>query len=184
MVLYKQWLNGQDNVVADSLSRDNDHLNSSTHTNFSHLSAPQQLPPNFSIKPVPKEIYSFITSILQQLPGIQLQSSQPKPSKLAHGSIGLLTSLASGLKANSSKVSIFTKKLSSCQGLRKQSDQAPSLKEIMDHWLKEQSQPPLHMWHRPSRQTINVTPDWIRMARHVLYCKNNSEDTKILMEQH
>ena len=181
-VLYKQWLKGQDNVVADSLSKDNYYLNANTHTLFLKSSAPQQLPPNFTIKPVPKETCLFITSMLQQLPDTQQQSSQPKPSELAHGNIGLLTSLASGSKANSSKVLVPTRKISSCRNLHKPSGQAPSLKEIMDHWLKEQSQPPLHMWHRPSGQTINMTPDWTKMARHALHYKNNSEGTQTLME--
>ncbi len=159
VVLYKQWLKGQDNVVNDSLSGDNYYLNANTLTCFLKLSAPQQLPPNFTIKPVPKEICLFIISILQQFPGTQQQSSQPKPSELAHWNIGLLTSLASGSEANSSRVLASTGKISSCQDLHKLSGRASSLKEIMNHWLKEQSQPPWHMWHRPSGQTINVTPD-------------------------
>ena len=158
-MLYKQWLKGQDNVVADSLSRDNYYLNANTHTRFLQLSAPQQLPLNFKIKPVPKEICSFITSTLQQLPDTQQQSSQQKPSELARGNTGLLTLLASGLKEGSSKVSASIRKISSCQDLHKPVGQVPSLKEILGHWLKEQLQPPSHMWHRSSGQTTGMTPD-------------------------
>ena len=74
-VLYKQWLKGQDNVVADSLSWDNYFLSANTYTQFLQLTVPQQLRRNFVIKPVPKEICCFITLMLQQLPGTQLQSS-------------------------------------------------------------------------------------------------------------
>ena len=55
-VLYKQWLKGQDNVVADSLSRDNYFMNANTHTLFLKLTVPQQLLVNFKIKPLPREI--------------------------------------------------------------------------------------------------------------------------------
>ena len=71
---YKQWLKGSDNQVADSLSRYAYYLNANTHTkNLQHV-IPQQLPPNFRIKPIPREISCFITSILQQLPETQQQS--------------------------------------------------------------------------------------------------------------
>ena len=178
-VLYKQWLKGQDNVVADSLSRDNYYLSANTHTRFLQLTVPQQLPNNFRIKPLPSEICSFITSTLQQLPGTQLQSSQPKPSELARGHIGYLTLVASELAANTLKASIHTSRTLYSQDLPRQSGQVPSLREIMDIWLKEQSQPPLHMWLRPSGQTTGRTPDWTKMARQALYSRNNSRDTGI-----
>ena len=177
-VLYKQWLKGQDNVVADSLSRDNYYLSANTHSRFLQLSVPQQLPKNIRIKPVPKEICSFITSILQQLPETQLQSSQPKPSELALGNIGQLTLVASELAASISKVSIPTIRTSYYQDLPKQLEQVPSLEEIVGIWLRDQSQPPLHMWHRPSGQTTGRTPDWTRMAKHASYCRNNLKDTE------
>ena len=180
-VLYKQWLRGQDNAVADSLSRDNYYLSNTSHERFLSLSVPQQLPPNFKIRPLPREIYCFITSMLQKLPGTQLQSSQPKPSDLARGNIGILTSIALDLATSTSTDSTYHKRTSSCQVLPKQSEQVPSLDQIMHSWWKEQSQPPLHMWHRPSGQTIGMTQDWTLMARHVLSSKSNLEDTRIKM---
>ena len=41
IVLYKQWLRGHDNLVADSLSRENYYLNANTHNNFLHKCIPQ-----------------------------------------------------------------------------------------------------------------------------------------------
>ncbi len=134
VVLYKQCFKGQDNVVADSHSRDNFYLNPNTHFCFMQLSTPP--------RQLPKEICCFIILILQQLLDTKLQSSQPKPSKLAHGNIGLLISLASGLKVNSSKDSTTTREIWSYQDLPKQLEKAPSLKEILGIWLREQSQPP------------------------------------------
>ena len=182
-VLYKQWLKGQDNVVADSLSRDNYFLSANTHTRFLQLTVPQQLPSNFVIKPVPKEICCFITSTLQQLPDDQQQSSRPKPSDLARGNIGHLTSIVSELTANSSNTSTYTSRTSYCQDSHKQSEQVPSLNEIRDIWLRDQSQPPSHMWLRPSGQTTRKTQDWTMMARHALCCRSNTEATGIQMDQ-
>ena len=177
ITLYKQWLKGSDNQVADSLSRDAYYLNAHTHKDFLQHVIPQQLPPNFGIKPIPREISCFITSILQQLPETQQQSSIPKPSELALGNVGTLSYLASELQTSSLMDSQGTTKISSCPVLLKHLEKAPSLNEIMDTWWKEQSQPPSHMWHRPSGQTTGVTPDWTMMAKLALSCKNNTEDT-------
>ena len=67
ITLYKQFLKRSDNQVADSLSRDADYMNSINHENFLRLVAPQQLPQNFKIRAIPKDISYFITLILQQL---------------------------------------------------------------------------------------------------------------------
>ena len=183
ITLYKQWLKGSDNQVADSLSRDAYYLNANTHKKFLQHVIPHQLPPNFRIKPIPKEISCFITSILQQLPETQQQSSTPKPSEIALGNVGTLSYLASELQMSSSMDSPGINKTSSCPALPKQSGKAPSLKEITESWWKEQSQPPSHMWHRPSGQTTGMTPDWTAMAKLALSCKNSTEDTATKTKQ-
>ena len=94
--MYKQWLKGSDNQVAASLSRDAYYMDHDTHNFFLIYVIPQQLPHNFRIKPIPKEISYFITSILQQLPETQQQSLIQKPSELALGNVGTLSYIASG----------------------------------------------------------------------------------------
>ena len=64
--LYQQWLKGSDNLVADSLSRDNYYMKEDTHKLFLNSVVPHQLPLNFSIRPVPREICFFITSIIRK----------------------------------------------------------------------------------------------------------------------
>ena len=54
--LYQQWFAGSSNIVADSLSRDCYFLSAKTHEKFLHRTCKSQLPKNFQIKPVPKEI--------------------------------------------------------------------------------------------------------------------------------
>ena len=61
-VLYKQWFKERDNVVADSLSRDDYYLSNKSHERFLSLTVPQQLPTNFRIKPLPREICFFMTA--------------------------------------------------------------------------------------------------------------------------
>ena len=175
--LYKQWLKGADNQVADSLSRDAYYMNTNTHKNFLNLVIPQQLPPNFKIKPIPNEVSCFITSILQQLPVTQQQSSIQKPSDLARGNIGTLSYIASELHQSSWMECQDIRKILSCQDLPKPLEKAPSLREIIQTWWKEQSQPPSHMWHRPSGQTTGMTPDWTMMEKLAISCKNSTEDT-------
>ena len=183
IVLYKQWLRGHDNLVADSLSSDNYYMNANTHTKILQKSIPQQLPQNFHIRPIPREISCYITSMLQQLPEDQPQTSRPKPSELAYGIIGILTSIVSESVTCTSTDSQSTKGIRSYQHSPKQFESAPSLKEIVDNWWKGQSQPPLHMWLRPSGQTTGKTQDWTMMTRHALCCRSNTEATGIQMDQ-
>jgi hypothetical protein len=163
-VLYKQWFRGEDNVVADSLSRDLHFLSPSTHEKFLHLTVSPQLPDNFSIRPVPEEISCFIMSTLQLLPVKQQRLLPQKPSDLARGNIGILSSLASGSKSPlSSGVLTSSNKTSSCPPLPKLSEKVLSLHDLTNIWWREQSTPPSHMWHRPSGQTTGRTPDWTKM---------------------
>ena len=144
--------------MADSLSRDAYFMNPHIHKVFLQRTVPQQLPQNFTLRPVPREISYFITSILQQLPETQQQSSTSKPSKLLLGNMGILFCIVSKLKISSWTNSVGISKISSCQALHRQLERAPSLEEIMGNWWKEQSQPLLHMWLRSSCQTTgNIT---------------------------
>ena len=56
---YSQWFPGDDNDVADSLSRDC-HLSDDILTSLFHSSLPDQTPPDFKISPLPQEIESFL----------------------------------------------------------------------------------------------------------------------------
>ena len=173
VMLYHQWLKGSQNQVADSLSRDAYYLNPNTHKKFLLATVPQQLPKNFEINPLPKEITCWLLSMLRKLPKTELWLKQQNPSELAVGNIGTLTWLASESKMSSLQDFLKSYKTQSYQGLHKRLDKAPSLQEIINNWLKEQSQPPSHMWHRPSGQTTGKTPDWTEMARLAIASQSN-----------
>ena len=181
--LYKQWFAGASNIVADSLSRDAYFLSVATHQKFLATVCPSQLPPNFQIKPLPKEICCFITSMLEQLPVKEQRLSPQKPSEIAHGNVGLLSALALELKRQSSLMDCQDlSRTLSCQHSAKQLEKQLSHQDIVNLWWKEQSTPPSHMWHRPLGQTIGKTPDWTEMVRNASSSKNNSEDIGIKMD--
>jgi len=176
IMLYTQWLKGSHNQVADSLSRDAYYLNANTHKIFLFKTVSHQLPQNFKIKPLPKEISCWIYSTLQQLPKTTLWLKAQKRSELADSNIGILTSIASELQVCSSTIFHRSIKTSSCQDSHKHSEKAPSLEELKNIWWKVQSKPPCHMWHRPLGQTIGKTPDWTLMAKQVIISKNSAKD--------
>ena len=178
-MLYHQWLKGAHNQVADSLSRDVHYLSIKSHESFLSTVIPHQLPQNFKIKPLPKEITCFLSSILQELPETKQWLKEQKPSELAAGNIGILTSIASELQMSSSMTSNYCCKTQLFQGSGKPCDRAPSLQEIRNNWWKEQSRPPCHKWHRPLGQTTGMTQDWTEMARRAITCQNNLEVTEM-----
>jgi len=95
--LYSQWFKGGENQVADSLSRDF-HLSDSVLSEFLVSSIPHQVPFGLNIKPLPKEISSWLTSLLQNLPEKeQWWSKEPMQSSLWLGSITNPTSFLSEL---------------------------------------------------------------------------------------
>jgi hypothetical protein len=171
--VYRQWFRGADNDVADSLSRDSYFLSNTAHELFLQKCAPTQVPHKFKIRPVPKEICSFITSTLLLLPVQQHRLKQQKPSELAHLNVGLLSSLASALKTSTSRDLQSTNKILSCLPSPKRCGKQPSLDQIKQNWWREQSTPPSHLWHRPSGQTTGLTQDWTLTENSVSSCKNN-----------
>ena len=56
---YSQWFPGKDNIVADSLSRNDDQTDTEL-TFILRKFAPHQMPPHFEIAPLPSEIASII----------------------------------------------------------------------------------------------------------------------------
>ena len=177
-VLYRQWFRGEDNVVADSLSRDCYFLTPRAHEKFLSQTVPNQLPQAFKIRPVPDEISSFVSSMLEQLPVQPLRCLPQKPSDLARSETGVLSSIASTWRSRSTSTSSRnSKRTSSSPPSPKPCVKHLSLKDLEHIWWREQSMPPSHMWLRPSGQTTGRTPDWTQMGRPVSSSKSNLEHT-------
>ena len=151
-------------------------MSNNTHKKFLYSAVPHQLPQDFIIQPVPKEIISFVSSILLLLPVKQQRLIQQKPSELAHSELGVLSLLALECTPCILRTSPNSNRTSSCPPSPKQLEKLPSPIQIKMNWWKEQSVPPCHMWHRPSGQTIGQTPDWTSTVRYASSSKTSSED--------
>jgi hypothetical protein len=64
---YSQWLPGEANIVADSLSCVNNRTDSKL-TNLFCMHCPSQIPEHFVIQPLPNNITSWLTALLLSLP--------------------------------------------------------------------------------------------------------------------
>ena len=145
---YSQWFEGKKNNVADALSRDW-HLSTDELTFLLHSHFPEQMQTNFQIFPLPKEISSWLTSLLQQLPvSAQLQEHHTTTG-LVPGSGG--KNGANPLDATTSTLinSANSSGISYSELLPWLSGRDGSRKIALTHWLKAQSEVPSHMWYRP-----------------------------------
>ena len=120
---YSQWFPGEDNELADSLSRDF-HLTDSQLICLFNQKIPKQTPSNLKISPLPQEIVSFLFSLLQTLPENTQRQERLSRSKISRGIDGKHSypQLAS-LQTHSSPTSPKEAKTSSPQPLQNQSEQ-------------------------------------------------------------
>jgi hypothetical protein len=81
---YSQWFPSVENKVADTLSRDDDRFDEGL-TNIRCIHCPSQPPQHFEIVPLPKEITSWLTSLLRQLPMKQLLVKNTREQSLGMG---------------------------------------------------------------------------------------------------
>ena len=134
---------------------------------------------NFSIRPLPNKIVSFVSSILVQLPVKKQRLKAQKPSDLLRGIAGSRLSCPSVLNQEFSSMDYLNSiRTSSCQHLPKESAKPSTLSQVKNIWFAEQSKPPCHSHLRPSSQTLGLTPDWTKMVRLASSSKNNTEDTR------
>jgi hypothetical protein len=91
---YSQWFKGEDNVVADSLSQDDDRSDEEL-TNLFCTFCKSQILEHFEIQPLPNKIVSWLTALLLRLQEkLQLREIHTR-TKLGRGSVGSPT--AAGL---------------------------------------------------------------------------------------
>ena len=179
--LYRQWFKGAQNTVADSLSRDAFLISNKSHSKLLHLTASAQVPPNFEIRPVPEQICSFVSSILQLLPVQKQRLKAQKPSELLLSNLGKLSSSELESINSTWMASQDSNKTSLCQLSHKPYEKPLSLHQIEKIWWREQSTPPSHMWLRPSGQTTGQTQDWTSTIKCASPCKSNSEHIAMKM---
>jgi hypothetical protein len=85
---YSQWFPGKKNVVADSLSRDDDRTDEEL-TFIYKTFCPEQVPSHFKVVPLPNKIISWLTSVLQKLPVREQLREEHTRTKLGCGIDGV-----------------------------------------------------------------------------------------------
>jgi len=97
LINFSQWFPGDENGVADSLSRDF-HITNTQLSQYFITHLPTQVPPNFTIYQLPRRLVSFIGTALRRQPKTEQLQKQPKPSTQATGIVTWLSSNASTSK--------------------------------------------------------------------------------------
>ena len=161
------------------LSRDDDRSDEEL-TNILCSHVPEQMPEHMEIVPLPKEIVSWLTSLLQRLPPKTQSQEKHKRTKLRRGNDGSPGASPSGSKrtASSSMNSPEEKESDSWEPL-------PWLfvkDDFQDHlskpWLKAQSEVPFHLWLRPSEKMTIPTPQKTRMVNLADFYRGYSDRSK------
>ena len=150
---YSQWFPGRDNDVSDALSRDDDRDDEEL-INVLKTFVPSQLPIHFRIVPLPNEIVSWLTSLLQRLPVKKQLQEKHTRTKLGRGVVGV------NIANQSESHAIDTSTTLRSHSESNSSEPFPWLcvedvfqDDLMIPWLKAQSEVPFHMWLRPSGTT-------------------------------
>ena len=158
--LYSQWFPGALNIIPDLLSRDWHLSDDEILALLTHL-FPNQLHPNFRIVPIPKEIDSFLCSVLQDLPFQEARQKKHKTSGFGLGDSGLNSCPPLALKAMNSWRHLLNGTGKSYASLSaKPFASAPSaLDQDSLNLLQELSGIPWDMWHRPSGLLYDQTQD-------------------------
>jgi len=181
--LYSQWFSGGENLIADSLSRDF-HLNDSALSKFLISSVPHQVPFGLKIKPLPSEISSWLTSMLQNLPEKERRLKEPTRSSLWHGSVTNPTLRPSELQEiGTSKTSQKIRNIRYWARSATQSEKADYILSQPGLINRNQLEPPWIMWHRPTSWLEELTQGSTKTGNLRLFYNDSFVDTELAMFQ-
>ena len=165
--LYSQHQTGKHNDIADLLSRWH-FLSNTDLTLFLKSKFETQMPSNFQIYPLRKEINSWIISTLERLKQTTQSQTQHTQTKNEHGNdgspgwqrwAGSETPILLGLKEI--KKSEWSEPLASLSG-----GENTVLLDTQNHWLLARSTRPYQTWQRPFRTTIIQTQDSTQTVKY------------------
>ena len=174
---YSQWFPGKENDVADALSRDDDRSDEEL-THILRTFVPSQVPKHFEIVPLPNEISSWLTSLLQRLPVKEQLREKHTRTKLGRGAGG-----SNGVNLSDSKI-FFSSPLTeqtesgSSVPLPLLCDKPDIRDQLGIHWLRAQSEVPSHLWFRPSGTMECQTPQRMMMGNLADFYLANSGGTE------
>jgi hypothetical protein len=180
---YSQWFPGKENVVADSLSRDDDRTDEEL-TFIYKTFCPEQVPSHFKIVPLPNKITSWLTSVLQKLPVREQLREEHTRSKLGRGIDGVSIQKCADSKTTFTLTIANGTNESEClEGSPKPCGRQDSLVLHMKPWLKQQSEMPFHMWQRPFGIMIGETPPSTKMESLHDFYHDSTEHTETQTHQ-
>ena len=155
---YSQLFPGNDNEVADSLSRDM-HLSDLDLTAHILKHFPSQVPHSFNIVPLPNKIASWMTSLLLTLPIKPQFKEKHTPTMLGLGNDGQTTAHPLVWPTTSiSPTSIDNNRPKSSAPSDTPSAKVDIREALQAPWLLDQSKVPSIMWLRPSVVKVDQTP--------------------------
>ena len=178
---YSQWIPGEENVVADSLSRDH-HLSDKQITHLLQTLARPQLPPNFQLSPLPDELASKITSWLQLGHACEGYKLTPKRSTLALFASGSTSSTLWGSmepKTPSWTTSIHPN-ASASSGLSPMPYVQPSSIETETRrWQQQQCEIPSQLYRRPLPKATDPIHSSTFKERLTVFYNSSSRHTSV-----
>ena len=153
--LYSQHIRGVYNIIADALSRDF-HITDDWLTTLLYFYYPEQMPANFKIQNLNKEVVSWIWSLSHR--ATMKKECQEKHTKSSMGALidGAVFARMSEFMMNGSLTSVDQNVLSSCLPLLPVSGETYMARENWTNSLLAQSKPPSTMWLRPLGQTFGA----------------------------
>ena len=165
--LISQHIPGRLNIVSDLLSRRFD-LSDSSLTSLLLEKCKSQVPQNFVIRPLPKEVKLWISSIVPMLPEFSLGKLKVPPKAGTElGADGLTTSiqLDSPMTPSLTPFNPSTTKLLSSVHFSSNTEIVNGLHNIRDLLNQALSRRPLATWHRSSGITPGKAPATLRSAK-------------------
>jgi hypothetical protein len=176
---YSQWFPGQENNVTDALLCDFD-CSDAALTQILHDTCPSQLPQHFHIAPLPNEISSWLTSLLQKLPVREQLREAHTRTKLGRGDASPDTSSPSeSATTSSSTPSQDPNEARSLVPLPWLSVKGDFWDHLMTPWLWAQSKIPSRMYVQPSGRTANSTQPRTMTSNLASFYTDSSEPTKM-----
>ena len=142
-------IKGKNNIIADSLSRDID-LSDSAWTNLVLSTLPpSQIPSNFRLVPLKREIYAWLTSLMQALTKLPVLQPKQPASKTQTSGNGYPFLQRSELRTMSSWMDSPSGNKTSCsQPLEPASDEIDLAQLAKPNWWEVLSPPPCLMYQQ------------------------------------
>jgi len=174
--IYSQWFPGESNSISDSLSRDF-NIDPTLLCHILSVQFPSQVPFGLSLLPLPNEIVSWVTSLLQSQQQTEPWSKEPQRSSFARGSAFRdIYSQSVSLTTHSSTASIEANDTRYSAPLGITSGRVDSILKSPSFSRLTQSEPPWIAWHRPSSWLCDLTHDSMPMASLPLFYNDSSVD--------